>query len=71
MSKSTKSPSYPADLKECKCGKFVCSGKRAFSAAQKKFYLVCDNCMGICDEDFLYDKMREAGGSGSKTFTVD
>lgn len=52
-------PIYPGDLKECRCLNFKNSGRKAFSAAQKKFYIVCENCGNICDEDFQYDKIRE------------
>lgn len=59
MANSKPTPNYPSDLRECKCGFFKDSGRKAFSAGQKKFYSVCENCGNICDEDFQYQKIQE------------
>jgi hypothetical protein len=66
MSKHS-SPIYPGDLPECKCGQFIDSKRRAYSNGQKKFYAVCDNCNGICDENFIFEKIQEGKRKGKKS----
>lgn len=63
---------YPGDLSQCKCGKFSWNEKKeAFSNSQKKFYAVCDNCLGVVDHKHIYEKMQsDKESSRVKNFKV-